>query len=79
MTAVMALHPRTTKTFRLPVADRGRLMDPREIAQELFFGKVRPRWIGETVPRELRVPMGKGYFYWENEMRAWIASLRETP
>lgn len=58
-----------------PVADRGRLLLPAEVAREIFHEKIGPRWILENAPSALRVRLGRRVCFRANDMIAWRDGL----
>lgn len=66
---------RLTPPTAAPIADRGRLMLPAEVARETFNGKISARWILDNAPLHLRVPLGRKICFRENDMIAWRESL----
>lgn len=61
----------------LSVEQLGRLMDPDEVARELFRGKVSRKWVLANVPSTYRHRVGKLVLYYEGELRQYIETLRE--
>ena len=56
--------------------DRGRLMDAKDIAGQLFGGRRTACWVRRHVPGK----MTQGHrtvFWWEYEVIAWIDSTKE--
>ena len=62
----------------LSVEQRGRLLDPDEVARELFHGKVSRKWVLANVPSTYRHRVGRLVLYYEGELRLYIDSLREV-
>lgn len=57
-------------------ARRGQMMDAREIARDLFFGKVSARWVRDNVPGKMR--FGQSTVLWYREdVEAFIDRTRE--
>ena len=61
-----------------PPPDRGRLMDAKDIAEQLFGGHVKAEWVRRYVPGKMT--MGhRTVFWWEDEVIAWIDSTKDGP
>jgi predicted DNA-binding transcriptional regulator AlpA len=58
--------------------ERGRLLNAAEVAQLVFDGKVSKKWIFERVPSHFRHKVGRLVLYYEGEVRAWVATLRQV-
>lgn len=74
MTRALAL---MTARASLSVEQLGRLMDPDEVARELFHGKVSRKWVLANVPSTYRHRVGRLVLYYEGELRQYIDTLRE--
>ena len=62
----------------VPLRQPGRLLDANEVANELFSGKVTPRWVRDRL-RAGRVKLDGHKVVWEeNAVRAWIANKVEV-
>lgn len=59
-----------------PPPDRGRLLDAAQVADSLFGGRVKPRWVLEHIPCKVRFGH-RTVFYYEADVRAWIEGHRE--
>lgn len=66
---------RLTPQTAPPVADRGRLLLPAEVARDIFDAKISARWILDNAPVALRVPLGRRICFRANDMIAWRDSL----
>ncbi len=75
MTKPAAPTLRLTLPTAPPIADRGRLLLPAEVAREIFDAKVSARWILDNAPHHLRVPLGRRICYRANDLIAWRDSL----
>lgn len=75
MTKPTATSLRLTAPTTPPVADRGRLMLPAEVARDIFDGKIGPRWILDNAPLALRVRLGRRVCFRERDVIAWRDSL----
>ncbi len=60
-----------------PFAERGRLLTPDEVAQAIFHGQVRGRWVLQNAPSALRVRVGKKVCFWERQAEVWALSLQQ--
>ncbi len=57
----------------------GRLLDAKEVAAELFNGKVTPRWVRDKLMYG-RVPrVGPRLLWAESAVKQWIADQVERP
>ena len=59
-----------------PPPDRGRLMDAREVAGQLFGGHVKAEWVRRHVPGKMTTGH-RTVFWWEYEVISWIDSNKE--
>ncbi len=59
-----------------PPPDRGRLMDAREVAGQLFGGHVKAEWVRRQVPGKMTTGH-RTVFWWEFEVISWIDSNKE--
>ena len=54
-----------------PPPDRGRIMDARTVARDVFGGLVSPAWVRRNVPGK-HSPTHSKAFWWEYDVRAWL-------
>ena len=56
-----------------PAPDRGRLLDAREIAREIFRETVSPDWVKRNVAPDRKLRLGHSTVrWWENDVLTWI-------
>ena len=63
-------------TEKLPLAERGRVLDPSGIAADVFGGHVSRKWVLRNVPHIYRHRIGRLILYYENEVREWMDTQR---
>ena len=59
-----------------PPPDRGRLMDAKDIAGQLFRGRVKAEWVRRHVPGKMTTGH-RTVFWWEYEVISWLDSRKE--
>ena len=59
-----------------PPPNRGRLMDAREVAGQLFGGHIKAEWVRRHVPGKMTAGH-RTVFWWEFEVISWIDSNKE--
>ena len=59
-----------------PPRYRGRFMDAKEVAQEIFGGKRGAEWVKRTVPKKKRLAHST-VGWWEYDVLDWIDSQGE--
>lgn len=60
-------------------SERGRLLDAKQIAEEVFSGTVSPEWVKRTVAPKRRIRLGHSTLRWyEADVRAWIEGHRQA-
>jgi hypothetical protein len=62
----------------VPDAERGKLLEPAEVAAVVFNAKVSAKWVLANVPREYRHKVGRLVLYYEGEVRQWTETLRDV-
>lgn len=63
-------------TEQEPPPDRGRLLSADEVASVCFDGKVTASWVRRNVRPKVKLGHSTVFFY-EHDVRRWIADHRE--
>lgn len=57
--------------------DRGALLDPAEIAMQVFNGHVSGRWVLDNLPTKLRVKVGRKICFRLRDAQRYLDSLSD--